>query len=251
MKGSRTVPAWLALIVVLIDFALVHLCFRYTRELSIMACAGSGVVLYLARLAIAGSALRWACRHYCISGESLGIRLSSVAADFRWSTRICVLGGLVVGALLAAGFVAAFCLGIRLPPPPELLVQVIGGNKSIRYLIAITTVGAMVVTVLAPVTEELIYRSLLLPLLTTRLGLFPAVAVTSVLFGLLHVIPFGEVGIGVPQIIGGVVMATAFAIRWSVVPAMVVHAMGNLFVGTLLFIYVRLFVACPALFPGQ
>jgi membrane protease YdiL (CAAX protease family) len=70
-------------------------------------------------------------------------------------------------------------------------------------------------------------------------------------FGLLHVVPFGEVGIAVPQVIGGVVMAAAFAIRWSVISAMVVHAMGNLFVGNLLFIYVRLFETCPTLYLSQ
>jgi membrane protease YdiL (CAAX protease family) len=77
------------------------------------------------------------------------------------------------------------------------------------------------------------------------------VAVSSVVFGLLHVVPFGEVGIAVPQVIGGVVMAAAFAIRWSVISAMVVDAMGNLFVGTLLFIYVRLFETCPTLYLSQ
>jgi hypothetical protein len=52
IKGSRMIPAGLAGFVVLIDFALVHLCFRYTRELSIMGYAFSGVILYLVRLAI-------------------------------------------------------------------------------------------------------------------------------------------------------------------------------------------------------
>jgi membrane protease YdiL (CAAX protease family) len=68
---------------------------------------------------------------------------------------------------------------------------------------------------LVVVTEELIYRSLFLPPLTSWLGLYPAVAVTATVFGLAHVIPFGRLGIPVPEIIGGLLMAAAVAFSAS------------------------------------
>jgi uncharacterized membrane protein YphA (DoxX/SURF4 family) len=62
------------------------------------------------------------------------------------------------------------------------------------------------------------------------------------------VVPFGQIRIPLPEIVGGLLMAIGFAIRWSVVPAIVIHALGNLVAGTLALIYVRLFIAYPTLF---
>jgi membrane protease YdiL (CAAX protease family) len=100
-------------------------------------------------------------------------------------------------------------------------------------------------------TEELIYRAFFLPTLTAWLGLYPAVAVTAIVFGLAHTVPFGRLELPVAEIIGGVLMAGAFSMRWSVIQRIVIHAVGNLFVGALVFTYVQLFGACPALFLGQ
>jgi len=43
-------------------------------------------------------------------------------------------------------------------------------------------------------------------------------------------------------------MAAAFSIRWSIIPAMVLHGMGNFSVGILCFVYVRLYEAHPTFF---
>jgi membrane protease YdiL (CAAX protease family) len=143
------------------------------------------------------------------------------------------------------GVAATFGLGIRLPAPPESFVQFLGGGvRECFFMAGLGITGNMLVVV----TEELIYRSLLLPPLTSWLGLYPAVAVTAIVFGFAHVIPFGRLGIPVPEIIGGVLMASGFAIRWSVIPAMVIHTMGNLFAGAFVFTYVQLFRAYPTLF---
>ena len=104
---------------------------------------------------------------------------------------------------------------------------------------------------LVALTEELIYRSLFLPPLTSRFGLYPAVALTAIVFGLAHVIPLGRMGVPVLEIIGGMLMACGFSIRWSVIPAMVIHATGNGFAGLLVFVYVQLFRVWPTLFLGQ
>jgi membrane protease YdiL (CAAX protease family) len=243
-------PAWLAIIVVLFDFVFLGLWFRYTDQSWSGRWVVSCVMQFSVRLALVTVTLVWACSYYRVSREALGIRPSTMFSDFRWAFKICALGALVIGAALVTGFGAALWLGVRLPAPPELFVQFLGGNWSVRHFILMVGVGTTG-NMLVVATEELIYRSLLLPALTSRVGLFPAVPVTSVVFGLAHVIPFGQVGIPVPEIVGGLLMAAGFSIRWSVVPAMVIHAMGNLFAGVLVFIYVRLFEACPTLFFDQ
>jgi len=247
-RRTRILPAWVALGVVLVDFVLIGLSFRYMREMSIMEGAGAGVMVYLLRLSIVTATLVFVCRYYRVSGVALGIRPSKMAADFRWSSRICIFWGSTIAGAILAGFVIARCLGIRLPAPPALMIQVLGDNYGLLQFIGIAALSGIVVVVLAPVTEELIYRSVCLPVLACRIGLVPAIGITAIIFGLAHVIPFGQVWIPVPEIIGGLLMAAGFAIRWSVIPAMVIHAMGNLVASMLLFIYVHLFKAYPSWF---
>jgi len=115
-----------------------------------------------------------------------------------------------------------------LPAPPTWIAQFLAGKWDLRYIILLATLGTAG-NLLVAVTEELVYRALFLPSLTSRLGLFPAIALTSIVFGFAHVIPFGIIAIPVPQIVGGILMATGFVIRWSVVPAIVIHAMGKRF----------------------
>jgi membrane protease YdiL (CAAX protease family) len=172
-------------------------------------------------------------------------------SDLQWSLKICALGAFAIAAAIAIGFVAALCLGVRLPAPPTSYVQVLGGNWSDLQFVAIAGLGGAIAVILAPVTEELIYRSLFLPPLAYRVGLYPAIVMTSLVFGLAHVVPFGPIRIPLPEIVGGLLMAVGFSIRWSIVPAIVIHALGNLVAGTLALIYVRLFMAHPALFHPQ
>jgi membrane protease YdiL (CAAX protease family) len=250
-KRARMLPAWLAVGVVALDFCLIGLWFRCTREMSIVGWAIAGVVLYLVRLSIVVITLRSACRHYQVSGEALGIRLSDTLPDFRWSSRICLLGALIIVTAIFAGVVVARGTGVRLPAPPEQFVHILGGNYPLIQFLATAVLAAAVLTVLAPLTEELIYRSVFLPALAYRIGLFPSAAVTSLVFGLAHVVPSGRFWIPIPEIIGGLLMAAGFSIRWSVVPAIVIHAMGNMFSGALMFIYVQLFNVYPTWFGNQ
>ena len=248
IKQSPMVAVWVPIAFVLLHFALIRLCVSYSRELSATGWAVAGLLLYLCALTAVTIALLWSCRHYHVSGKALGFRPSTMRADFLWSLRICVLAGAAIAAAIVIGFVGVLCLGIPLPAPPASYVNVIGGDWTDLRFLAMVSLGGAIAIVLAPVTEELIYRMLFLPPLTYRLGLYPAIVVTSLAFGLAHVVPFGQIRIPLPEIVGGLLMATGFAIRWSVVPAVVIHAMGNLVAGTLALIYVRLFLTYPSLF---
>jgi membrane protease YdiL (CAAX protease family) len=83
--------------------------------------------------------------------------------------------------------------------------------------------NAAVVTLVAPVVEELLYRGLGFGLLTPFVGPWPAILITGVAFGLAH----GLV-LGLPVLtFFGVTLAW---LRWqsgSVIPGMIVHALFN------------------------
>jgi uncharacterized protein len=248
LKQSRTLPVWLPLIVISTDFVLVSVWVRFTGKLPIEEWAVWDVMLYLARLATVAVTLVLGCRHYRVSGLSLGILPPNPMSDLRWSIKCCLVGASIIGAIIVTGLVATHWLRIGFPPPPQLVVEILGpGHCSAARFVLLVRLGATAV-LLAPFTEELIYRSLLLPALTSRLGFYSAIAVSAVVFGLVHVIPYGVIGIPAPQIIGGLMMAAAFSIRWSIIPGIVLHGMGNFFLGILCFVYVRLYAAHPTLF---
>src|SRR5215510_11677026 len=182
-KRAPTLPAWLALGILLFDFALIGFGFRYTGGMSVLGGAFSALILYLVRLCVVTATLVLACRHNSVSGEALGIRPSSLLSDFRWASRICLLSALIIVAVLFLGFLTARGLGIHLPAPPQLIVQVLGGDYPIVQFVGIAGLAGVVLILLAPLTEELVYRSVFLPVLACRIGLFPAVAVTAVVFG--------------------------------------------------------------------
>ena len=208
-------------------------------------------VLYLMRLATAAIIVFWCARHYQVSEQTLGIRPSNPWSDLRWSVKCCLLGASIIASTIAVGLAVASLFGVRLPAPPAFFVSLLSTSHwNARQVITLGGLGATGVA-LAPLAEELIYRSILLPSLVSSLGFYAAVAVSAIIFGLVHTIPSGEFGIPAPQIAGGVMMAVAFSIRWSVIPAMVLHGMGNLFVGILCFLYVRLYEASPGLFLSQ
>jgi membrane protease YdiL (CAAX protease family) len=242
VKESRTLPVWLAATGVTIDFALMHLWFRSVDLGWGWRWFISCVLMFLARLAMVSVMLGWACQACEVSANAIGVRPATMVADFWWSLRICVIVILAAGVAIGIGLAGALMLGMRLPAPPQAIVDFVRGDGSVRYFVLAAGLGALG-NVLVVVTEELIYRSLLLPPLIFRFGLYPAVLSSAIIFGLAHVVPFGAGWIPLPQIVGGMVMAAGFLIRWSVVPAMVIHLMGNMFAGACVFAYVYLFQA--------
>jgi len=80
------------------------------------------------------------------------------------------------------------CFGVRLDQfPVQPLVRMIDREQSIGTVIA----AGLLATVGAPMTEELLFRSVLYLPLRARLGVLPAAVVVSVLFGTFHMYPWG------------------------------------------------------------
>jgi len=76
------------------------------------------------------------------------------------------------------------------------------------------------IALLAPFFEELLYRRLLLPVLRRRIGVFPAIAVTSALFALPHLEPWQMLG----TFLVGLGLGAVFAATGDVWLCIALHA---------------------------
>lgn len=77
---------------------------------------------------------------------------------------------------------------------------------------------------LAPFAEEIVFRGVLLPAFSKKLGLITAVILTSILFGILHPPVNAMIGIGIFAIF----LALIYAFTYSIWPAIMLHSLKNL-----------------------
>ncbi|KAH9613369.1 hypothetical protein KSS87_003461 [Heliosperma pusillum] len=84
----------------------------------------------------------------------------------------------------------------------------------------------VVVSVCAPIWEEIVFRGFLLPSLTKYMPVWCAILVSSVVFALAHF----NVQRMLPLILLGVVMGTLFARSRNLLPSMLLHSLWNAFV---------------------
>ncbi|KAM6557621.1 hypothetical protein CsatB_004640 [Cannabis sativa] len=85
---------------------------------------------------------------------------------------------------------------------------------------------AIVVSVCAPVWEEIVFRGFLLPSLTKYMPVWCAILVSSVVFAMAHF----NVQKMLPLIFLGVVMGAVFARSRNLLPSMLLHSLWNSFV---------------------
>ena len=85
---------------------------------------------------------------------------------------------------------------------------------------------AMVVSVCAPVWEEIVFRGFLLPSLTKYMPLWGAILVSSVAFALAHF----NIQRMLPLVFLGIVMGAVFVRSKNLFPSMLLHSLWNAFV---------------------
>lgn len=96
--------------------------------------------------------------------------------------------------------------------------------------------NALMVAVVAPVVEELIFRAILYVKLRQRMGLIAAALLSSLLFGLIH--PF--VAMGVSAMLMGLVLAWLYEKSRSIWVPLILHIVNNGVLFFLLFFFVGL-----------
>jgi membrane protease YdiL (CAAX protease family) len=106
--------------------------------------------------------------------------------------------------------------GVKTPPNP-VVQWVMSGNDTVLLLVF------LMVTVLAPVFEEIFFRGALYGALRERLGVTLAILVAAAAFAIVHPFPGGFL----PIFAIGAVFSVLYETRKSLVPSMVAHALYN------------------------
>lgn len=161
--------------------------------------------------------------HHCLS------RFRPLPSDwFRFSLRGNWLFDVALGCLMfpLVNRLSQFNLSL-LPILPSTPVTLSSVEQSIaaRDPVAMALYAA-VVSVCAPVWEEIVFRGFLLPSLTRYMPVWCAVLVSSVAFALAHF----NVQRMLPLIFLGVVMGVIFARSRNLLPSMLLHSLWNGFV---------------------
>lgn len=113
--------------------------------------------------------------------------------------------------------VASALFGEFAPPNQQVLDQSLTGPLA-------TALGVLVAVLLAPVVEEFIFRGVLFQTLRERIGLWPAIGISSMVFGLLHLLaPLYAIVLTIL----GFWLAGAFHRTGSIVVPIVGHAIFN------------------------
>ncbi|KAI3517700.1 hypothetical protein L1887_16917 [Cichorium endivia] len=114
---------------------------------------------------------------------------------------------------------------LPLPPPTPVTISNVQQSIVARDPMAMA-LYAIVVSVCAPVWEEIVFRGFLLPSLTKYMPVWCAILVSSIAFALAH---FNVQRI-LPLVFLGVVMGTVFTRSRNLLPSMLLHSLWNAFV---------------------
>jgi len=146
------------------------------------------------------------------------------APTLPWSQVLRYAGGtllvvLPVIALISLGW--NFVLrALSLPDAPQDLVKIFAETKSGAVIAGMLLVAC----VLAPISEELMFRAGLFRYIRQKLGRMPALLVSGLCFGLLH----GSWAGSIPLAALGIILALVYEATGSIRVPLVVHALFNL-----------------------
>ena len=127
---------------------------------------------------------------------------------------------LTMGAFVA--FTAAWLALIGQPSSDSDLPNSLGANDSTVALIAV----AVLVCVVAPLTEEFFFRGYFFGALTTWRGVWPAAIVTGLIFGAIHIGSSDPANL-LPLAFFGFALCALRIITGSLYPSIAVHAFNN------------------------
>jgi membrane protease YdiL (CAAX protease family) len=129
-----------------------------------------------------------------------------------------LLGGVAVFMFIALSMALISYL-LRLPLQPQQVAYLFSGAHGWQ-----AGLGSLLLAgVLAPVSEELYFRGFVYPVFRSRLGVWPAVVISSCLFAALHY----DLARFVSIALGGVFFALACERTRSLYPAILAHSTWN------------------------
>lgn len=174
-------------------------------------------LLRLLQLALVLALLKWVCRRPV---SDLGLTVGRLKRDVLTFAAAAVLLGAAV--LLAQGIGLAF--------GTNLLRDLLLGKSGMSSLPpGWFTVSLIVACVVAPVAEELFFRGILYQLARRYAPAWLSILATAALFAFLH----GGGSFPLNQFVGGLLFATLYEMRRTLISPILLHAAGNLALFTL------------------
>lgn len=144
----------------------------------------------------------------------------------KFSEKCGLVGAPITAFLLPVG--AGFCFSVfsstlqeNLPIPSFLMGEMTDtiGKSVIAYIAAIY--------IIAPITEELVFRGLIMTDLRKVMKAFPAVLISAILFGAIHLMT-GSIITAIHAMFGGLIFGLAYEKTGSLFTAIAAHLAGNL-----------------------
>ncbi len=151
----------------------------------------------------------------------LGGGLSVIGLD-RTALLLGIKSGLVWSACFGFAALLLFIVMFLASLDP---LNYIRGAMPAQELAGYFLVGA----VISPVAEELMFRGVLYGYFR-RWGVFTAVFLSTMMFVSAH---FITVGVGLPQVVGGIVFAIAYEVEGNLMTPITIHVLGNAAIFTL------------------
>jgi membrane protease YdiL (CAAX protease family) len=129
-----------------------------------------------------------------------------------------VLLGLLI--LPSVGLIAMMIqLALGLPPGNPQLDFLLPDEISMPGVLFMLVFGGFIV----PIAEEIFFRGLLYSWLRQTLSIWPAILISSALFGVLH----GEISIAAATFLMGIILAWIYEKSTSLWPAIIIHIINN------------------------
>ncbi len=128
---------------------------------------------------------------------------------------------LAIGIYLI-GMITALSLTKALLPGVDLEEEQITGFENAGGFVQLLLVG-LALTVIVPVTEEVLFRGFLFKGLATKMSWPIAAVISSILFGLAHL----QLNVGIDTFVFGMVASWLVVRTNSVVPAILLHVIKN------------------------
>jgi membrane protease YdiL (CAAX protease family)/uncharacterized RDD family membrane protein YckC len=174
-----------------------------------------------------------------IVGQALfALVLGGIAIGFASQTSALGAGGVLQrlglrpfkpsGLALAAAVYVAYILFVAMvyspfvQPEQQDITEELGVDQTTLAAI----LGGILIVVFAPVSEEMFFRGFVYGALRTRMGLWPAAAISAVVFGLPHVTS-ADLSIVPPLVIFGLLLAWLYEYTGSLGPPIALHMINN------------------------
>lgn len=217
---SRFQSRWLLLAVVLIFLGL-------TIGLGMIAlifhiAPNEPLLIYITYIAMFGLFSLWAFVQLVSSNIKLKYVLGRISPDLSWLSNI----GLVIATFLfsiSAFLITINLLGLVAPNLVRVLLQSVSesSNPKTAYPFLFSFVSAIAMLIVAPITEEFLFRGVLLQRWAVKWGIPTGLILSSLVFGVLH--PHNLVGLT----IFGLIMGVLYIRTQTLIVPIVCHALNN------------------------